>query len=80
MPNIIEAKDALSYMEHISSFRNDPRCYPVYYITEDTEDDAWKTTTIIFQTQQPLIDYDVAYSFEKDIWVGVVVRDHEQIA
>lgn len=65
---------APAWAHHSSSFKNDDRCEPILYIVGTDGEKVYAETFARFDPDLDT-DYDVAYSAEVDLHIGVVVRD-----
>lgn len=63
------------YAKHSSTFKNDERCYETHYVVGDEFDAVRQATILLMEADS--IDYDVNFSTEGGVYVGVVAKDHE---
>jgi len=74
---VTNSEDAPGFAHHSSSFRNDDRCYEVDFIIGSNYDEVQQRTRMLYQRpDHEYSDYDVNYSTEGDMYVGITCRDY----
>jgi hypothetical protein len=67
--------DAPGFAKASSSFARDETCKDVHYVTGSDYDQVYIMVKTLFDTNDNLVDYDVNYSLEGDLFVGVTCED-----
>jgi hypothetical protein len=71
---VFNRDNAPGFAKHSSTFKNDERCVEVHFVTGVDYNEVLVETLDLWSSNK-LIDYDVNFSTEGGVWVGVTCED-----